>query len=142
VNTYDLIESAHVGLVYTSTAGLEMAMHGVPVVTAGRTHYRGKGFTDDPDSLPAYFDALDRRLAEPPGRLLSPDQVELAWRYAHRFFFEFPFAFPWHLLHFWSDVKERPLEEVVQPAAGEAYAEVLGVMSGAPIDWGAHAGGV
>jgi hypothetical protein len=142
VNTYDLIESAHVGLVYTSTAGLEMAMHGVPVVTAGRTHYRGRGFTDDPDSLPAYLAAVERRLAEPPGRLLPPEQVELAWRYAHRFFFEFPFTFPWHLLHFWSDLKERPLEAVAQGTPGEAYEEVLGVMAGEPIDWGAHAGRV
>ncbi|HSB90322.1 MAG TPA: hypothetical protein VLD63_09905 [Anaerolineales bacterium] len=139
VNTYDLIESAHLGLVYTSTAGLEMAMHGVPVVTAGQTHYRGKGFTDDPESYEAYFHDLEARLAEPVGRRLSPAQVDLAWRYAHRFFFEFPFAFPWHLLHFWKDMDERPLETLVRSDGPDAYREVLDVMAGAPIDWEAHA---
>jgi hypothetical protein len=139
VNTYDLIESAHLGLVYTSTAGLEMTMHGVPVITAGQTHYRGKGFTDDPGTLEAYFSILQRRLAEPMGRRLTPEQVDLAWRYAHRFFFEYPFAFPWHLLHFWDDMQARPLEAVVQPGAVEPYREVLDVMAGEPIDWEAHA---
>jgi hypothetical protein len=139
VNTYDLIENAHLGLVYTSTAGLEMAMHGVPVVIAGQTHYRGKGFTEDPDTLAAYFACLDDALARPAGHRLPEEQVELAWRYAHRFFFEFPFAFPWHLLTFWKDMEARPLESLVQPGGGAAYREVLDVFSGVPIDWEAHA---
>ncbi len=139
VNTYDLIDSAHLGLVYTSTAGLEMTMHGVPVITAGQTHYRGKGFTDDPDTLEAYFADLQRRLAEPLGRRLPPEMVELAWCYAHRFFFEYPFAFPWHLLHFWEDIEARPLESLVRPGGAEPYREVLNVMAGDPIDWKAHA---
>jgi hypothetical protein len=139
VNTYDLIENAHIGLVYTSTAGLEMAMHGVPVVTAGQTHYRGKGFTDDPESLPEYFARMEQCLAQPVGRRLASEQVELAWRYAHRFFFEYPFAFPWHLLHFWNDMGERPLEDLVRPGGAEPYREALEVLAGAPIDWEAHA---
>ena len=139
VNTYDLIENAHLGLVYTSTAGLEMAMHGIPVLTAGQTHYRGKGFTDDPESLSGYFSRLEHRLAQPVGRRLPAEQVELAWRYAHRFFFEYPFAFPWHLLHFWKDIGERPLEHLVRPGGVEPYREALEILAGAPIDWEAHA---
>jgi hypothetical protein len=139
VNTYDLIESAHLGLVYTSTVGLEMAMHGVPVVTAGQTHYRSKGFTDDPTTFEDYLATVERRLAEPLGRVLPQEAVELAWRYAHRFFFEYPFAFPWHLLQFWKDIGDRPLEQLVQPGGAEPYGEVLGVMSGDPIDWSGHA---
>jgi hypothetical protein len=139
VNTYDLIENAHIGLVYTSTAGLEMAMHGVPVLTAGQTHYRGKGFTLDPKTLTEYLDRLEHGLAEPVGRRLPTDQVELAWRYAHRFFFEFPFAFPWHLLHFWKDMGERPLERLVRPGGADPYREVLEILAGAPIDWESHA---
>jgi hypothetical protein len=139
INTYDLIENAHLGLVYTSTAGLELAMHGVPVLVAGQTHYRGKGFTDDPESFPAYFAAMERRLAEPAGRRLSSAKQELAWRYAHRFFFEYPFTFPWHLLHFWNDLGDRPLEDLVRPGGAEPYRETLDVMVGEAIDWEAHA---
>ena len=51
ISTYDLIELADVGLVYTTTVGLEMAMRGIPVIVAGQTHYRGKGFTTDPGSV-------------------------------------------------------------------------------------------
>jgi hypothetical protein len=139
VNTYDLIDNAHLGLVYTSTAGLEMAMHGVPVLTAGQTHYRGKGFTDDPETLQDYFRLLAIRLAEPIGRTLSQDRIELAWRYAHRFFFEFPFRFPWHLLQFWKDMEARPLEKLVSERFPGPYAEVLGVMVGESVDWEQHA---
>jgi hypothetical protein len=139
VNTYDLIESAHLGLVYTSTVGLEMAMHGVPVVTAGQTHYRGKGFTDDPATFEDYLETVERRLTEPTGRVLSQEAVDLAWRYAYRFFFEYPFLFPWHLLQFWKDVGDRPLEHLVRAGGAAAYSEVLGVMSGDPIDWSGHA---
>ena len=47
---HDLVETAGLGLVYTTTVGLEMAMSGVPVIVIGQTHYRGKGFSLDPDS--------------------------------------------------------------------------------------------
>ena len=34
VNTYDLVEVADLGLVYTTTVGMEMAMNGVPVIVS------------------------------------------------------------------------------------------------------------
>ena len=55
VNSYDLVDIAAVGLVYTTTMGLEMPMSGVPVIVAGETHYRGRGFTMDPDSWVSYY---------------------------------------------------------------------------------------
>ena len=58
VNTYDLVEIADLGLVYTTTVGMEMAMSGVPVIVVGNTHYRDKGFTLDPTSWEAYFELL------------------------------------------------------------------------------------
>ncbi len=138
INTYDLIELAHFGLVYTTTAGLEMALSGVPVITAGQTHYRSKGFTDDPLALDEYLNLIERRLAEPLGRRLEENQVNLAWRYAYRFFFEFPFLFPWHLLQFWDDIAVHPLEEVIQSTSVEPYLETLNVFAGEPIDWLKH----
>jgi len=136
INTYDLIELAHLGLVYTTTVGLEMAMSGVPVVVAGQTHYRGKGFTVDPETLPEYRAAVGRLLDRPIGQPLEASQVELATRYAYRFFFEFAFPFPWHLVTFWEDIAARPLEEMIQPAALGRYARTLRALAGEPIEWG------
>jgi len=135
INTYDLLELAQVGLVYTTTVGMEMAMFGVPAIVCGDTHYRGKGFTDDPTTLGEYLDTLTRRLQEPPGRQLPERQVELAWRYAYRFFFEYPFAFPWHLLHFWRDLEEWPLEDLAASELPAEYARTLRALAGEPVDW-------
>jgi hypothetical protein len=135
VNTYDLMELAHLGLVYTTTVGMEMAMAGIPVLTAGATHYRGRGFTEDPASMPAYLDALQRRLAEPLGRRLPPEAVDLAWRYAYRFFFEYPFRFPWHLVRFWDDIAARPFDAVLSPEAWPEYAPTIRALAGEPVDW-------
>ena len=65
VNTYDLVEIADLGLVYTTTVGMEMAMSGVPVIVVGNTHYRGKGFTLDPETWEEYFELLTKVLADP-----------------------------------------------------------------------------
>lgn len=135
VNTYDLMELAHLGLVYTTTVGMEMAMGGIPVITAGATHYRNRGFTDDPASMPAYLEALERRLAEPLGRRLPPEAVDLAWRYAYRFFFDYPFRFPWHLVRFWEDIAARPFEAVLSPEAWPAYEPTIRALAGEPVDW-------
>ena len=90
-SSYSLMEQSDLGLVYTSTTGLEMAVAGKPVVVAGETHYAGKGFTVDPTS-PAEF----RRVV---GELLDrPDDhephVELARRYAYFLFFRLPVHTP------------------------------------------------
>jgi len=117
---------------------LEVALSGVPVITAGQTHYRSKGLTDDPLSLEEYLSLIGSRLAEPLGRRLDENQVNLAWRYAYRFFFEYPFRFPWHLLQFWGDIASNPLEEIIQPPRVKPYLETLNVFTGEPIDWLKH----
>lgn len=135
INTYDLIELAHLGLVYTTTTGLEMAMSGVPVVVAGATHYRGKGFTYDPETLEGYFAEIDALLERPVGYRLPSEMVQLAQRYAYRFFFEYPFPFPWHLIGFWKDIEERPLEAVLQEGGSEVQEITVPALLGEPIDW-------
>ena len=89
-NTYDLLEIADVGLVYTTTVGLEMAMSGVPVLVVGQTHYRGKGFTFDPSTWEDYFSMLVSFGQDRESFRLTSEQIELAWQYAYIFFFEYP----------------------------------------------------
>lgn len=139
INTYDLIEVAHMGLVYTTTVGMEMVMAGVPVVVSGTTHYRDKGFTYDPETFSEYFAMVDRLLAEPLERRLPRDKIELAMRYAYRFFFEYPFTCPWHLVSFWDDIEANPLEHVVTHEGLRPYMKTIRALLGEPIDWSQRA---
>ncbi|MGA9532506.1 MAG: hypothetical protein WBR18_07300 [Anaerolineales bacterium] len=135
INTYDLIELAHLGLVYTTTVGMEMAMSGVPVIVAGDAHYRDKGFTMDPESQTAFVEMLQNRLQEPPDQRLPEAQRQLARRYAYRFFFEYPFAYPWHVIHFWKDMQERPFLDLMTDGGLDPYLDTLDALTGDPIDW-------
>ena len=134
-NTYDLMNLASCGLAYTTTVGLEMAMRGVPVIVAGQTHFRGRGFTIDPASWDEYFESLDRLLEAPAGHRLGPEQVEAAWHYAHLFFFEYPFDFPWRLMHLWKDVAEWPLARVLSDEGRAVFGRTLGYLAGERIVW-------
>lgn len=135
INTYDLIEIADLGLAYTTTVGLETAMNGRPVVVCGRTHYRGRGFTLDPDTWQDYFLVLDKALADLSAHRLADAQVELAWNYAYRFFFEYPRPFPWRLMNFWDDLAIWPVEKVLGPQGQAEFGETFRFLVGEPFTW-------
>jgi hypothetical protein len=135
INTYDLVEIADLGLVYTTTVGMEMVMSGIPVIAVGNTHYRSKGFTLDPDTWEAYFELLRTALENPAKFRPSKQQVELAWNYAFRFFFEYPHAFPWHLVHFWKDEALWPLKRVLSLEGQEIFEQTFRYLVGEPVQW-------
>jgi hypothetical protein len=132
INTYDLIGLTHLGLVYTTTVGMEMAMSGVPVVVSGMTHYRNKGFTYDPETMTQYITMVDQLINRPLGDRLPQEQIDRSWNYAYRFFFEYPFPFPWHLISFWDDIEERSIESVLSGSV-DHYASTLDALLGKPI---------
>jgi hypothetical protein len=135
VNSYDIFEIADLGLVYTTTAGLEMAMSGVPVIAVGNTHYRGKGFTLDVDSWEAYFATLESVLASPAQFRLTRSQVDRAWAYAYRFFFEYPLPFPWHVVHFPEDVQTWPLSRVLSEEGEALFGQTFRYLAGDTVKW-------
>jgi len=135
VNTYDLIAAANLGLVYTTTVGLEMAMSGVPVVVVGETHYRGKGFTNDPTGWVNYYKTIKAILENPAEKKLDKEQIDSAWAYAYRFFFEFPLPFPYHLVHLWDDYKEHSIREIFHAREWRKHESVFKYLSGEAIDW-------
>ena len=135
VNTYDLIEIADVGLAYTTTVGLETAMNGRPVISCGQTHYRGRGFTLDADSWDGYLSMLDKVLADIPSYRLNDKQIEFAWNYAYRFFFEYPRPFPWRLMNFWDDLAEHPLESVLSPEGMARFKKTFDFLVCEPFTW-------
>lgn len=135
VNTYDLMEIAGLGLAYTTTVGMEMAMRSVPVILAGQTHYRGRGFTHEPVSWEEYFGTLDRLLTNLPIYQLTESQIEAAWNYAYRFFFDFPIAFPWRLMKFWEDLDVWPLKRVLSGEGRAEFGKAFDYLAGEPVEY-------
>lgn len=86
-SSYSLMAESDLGLVFTSTTGLEVAALGKPVIVAGSTHYDGKGFTIDVTSPTEYGDTLAAVLDDPVKHAPNP---ELARRYAYYLFLGVP----------------------------------------------------
>jgi hypothetical protein len=80
LSSYTLMDISNVGLVYTSTTGLEMALKGKSVIVAGKVHYRDKGFTLDASSKGEYLSYLAHILIQ--GKTRTVD-VTRARRYAY-----------------------------------------------------------
>ena len=135
VNTYDLIEIADLGLAYTTTVGVETAMNGIPVISCGDTHYRGRGFTVDPNSWDEYFAILENVLADLPAQRLTEEQIAKAWNYAYRFFFEYPRPFPWRLMNFWDDLDVWPVEKVLSEEGMTQFEDTFKFLVGEPFTW-------
>ncbi len=135
INTYDLIEIANLGLAYTTTVGVETAMNGIPVISCGDTHYRGRGFTIDPNSWDAYFVTLASVLSDLPAHRLTEEQTAKAWNYAYRFFFEYPRPFPWRLMNFWDDLEVWPVEKVLSDEGKAQFEDTFRVLVGEPFTW-------
>ncbi len=135
INTYDLIEIADLGLVYTTTVGVETAMNGRPVIACGDTHYRKRGFTIDPNSWDEYFAAVESVLSDFEGHRLTEDQTAMAWNYGYRFFFEYPRPFPWRLMNFWDDLDVWPIERVLSDEGMSQFADTFGFLVGKPFTW-------
>jgi len=135
VNTYDLIEIANLGLAYTTTVGVETAMNGIPVISCGDTHYRGRGFTIDPNSWDEYFTTLASVLNDLPAHRLREEQIAKAWNYAYRFFFEYPRPFPWRLMNFWDDLEVWPVENVLSEEGRTQFEDTFKFLVGEPFTW-------
>jgi hypothetical protein len=94
ITAADLCEVADLVLVYNSSAGIEAAALGQPVIVCGRPHYRGRGFTVDVTSKAEYRERLALWAAgsEP---AMSEPAAELARRYAHLFFLRYHVTMGW-----------------------------------------------
>jgi hypothetical protein len=89
LRTYDLFPHIDVGLVYNGTVGLEMLLHGIPVVTCGAAPYGGHGLTSEPETVEEYSDLLAGR-AE-----LARPAPELTRLFAYFYFIKA--QIPWRL---------------------------------------------
>jgi hypothetical protein len=87
-------ERAGLVTVYNSTAGLEAAARGRPVLVGGLPHFRGRGFTIDVDSREHYRAVLAAWTGGAP-LPIPPDAATLARRYAHMFYLRYHIPMGW-----------------------------------------------
>ena len=93
-------------LTVRGTIGIEMPCFGIPVFTAGTGRYSGFGFTIDSSTREEYLDKL-RCMQDFPR--LSPEQTELAKKYAYALFKLRPCAFKTF------EMVQVPLEKLGHP---------------------------
>jgi hypothetical protein len=79
VSPYELMTDLDAGVVYSTNLALEMAIEGIPAVVAADVHYRGNGFTIDPEDREAYLEKLQRI----EDLEVTDEMVARARRYAH-----------------------------------------------------------
>jgi hypothetical protein len=91
INSFSVLELSDIGVVHTSTVGLEMAIEDKPVVLISETHYRDKGFTYDATGEENFFATLDKLLHKTAS---LPNQVELAKKYFYLMMFEYQHYVP------------------------------------------------
>ena len=63
INTYDLMPLCRFGLVFASTTGVEIAMHGKPVIAGANVYYARCGVTLPANSEAEYFQQVTRVVA-------------------------------------------------------------------------------
>jgi hypothetical protein len=83
---YDLLPISTLGIVHTTTVGIEMAVKGMPVITTGRSPYRGYGFTLDPSSSEEYFELISRSFS---GEKILNKQTQIENAYKFILFYQF-----------------------------------------------------
>jgi len=59
VNSWSIYNITTLGIVHTTTAGMELPLVDKPCMVVSKTHYRGKGFTIDIASNKEYFEVLE-----------------------------------------------------------------------------------
>jgi hypothetical protein len=87
ISTYSIFEIADYAITVRGTVGLEASLFGMPVITAGTGRYAGRGFTTDSATASEYLERLRTLDNHPP---LTPEQKELAERYAFGVLFSRP----------------------------------------------------
>ena len=84
LSSYTLAEMSRASIIYGTKMGVEIAAMGTPLIVAGETFNRGKGYSYDVETREQYFALLDRVLELPRN---SPEMVERARKYAYHFFY-------------------------------------------------------
>ena len=92
ISPYKLFKTIDVGLIYNGTTGLEMTLHGLPVIVAGLARYSNKGFTYDIKTKEEYKELFFKKLPK-----LTEEKMQIARTYAYFYFIKGFIEFPYIL---------------------------------------------
>jgi hypothetical protein len=106
ISSYSFFQITDYCITVRGTIGIEMACHGVPVITAGTGRYSGLGFTIDSASQDEYLGRL-AAIQDIPAP--SPKQTESARRFAFALFKQRP----WPMRSF--EIVRKPIEQTGHP---------------------------
>lgn len=81
LTVYDLFPLIRACLVHTTTVGIEVAAFGLPVITTGKSPYRGFGFTLDPDTPCEYFKNIEMILSNQSLQKITKNQLDLVYKF-------------------------------------------------------------
>lgn len=132
ISTFSLYSLMDYCVTVRGTVGIEAAVFGIPVLTAGTGRYDGKGFTVDSGSKEAY---LERILGIHKIPRLSPDQRELAERFAYGVFLLRPLLLKTVTLEYQRDAKATPRARI-NPVRREDWLNAPDLRAFS--DWVAH----
>jgi hypothetical protein len=102
VNSWSIYDITTMGIVHTTTAGMELPLVGKPCIVVSKTHFRGKGFTIDVTNKNDYFAAISKYEEYLNGQV---DLKTLSKRYAYLLFERYQYPFDVFDEVKWTDVR-------------------------------------
>jgi hypothetical protein len=106
ISTYSLFQIADYVITVRGTVGIEAALFGVPVLTAGTGRYDSRGFTIDSSTRDEYRTRLATLETCPP---MTEEQIALAEKYAYYVFLCRPLRLSCASLEYARDGKASPI---------------------------------
>jgi len=89
VNTFSLLPYTSAGLVWITSAGVDMVVRGVPVIAAAKPKYSGMGIVEEPKSPEEFFSLIDEFSSKDVRPTL--EQIQKAKEYLYLVFKGFSF---------------------------------------------------
>lgn len=124
INTYDLMPLCKFAVVFASTTGLEIAMHGKPVIAGASVYYARCGITVPASDCDAYFAQLDA--------LATGDDVDMTQNAddAAMLYFIFHYLLQWPFPYDKpSQISAAPPKTLVSHPSIAQYVETLDVLA-------------
>lgn len=97
LSVYDLFGFIDLGIVYTTTVGLEMCCNGIPVITVANAPYRNKGFTFDANNETEYLQIIAQLVEDLPSTAERKNIEEQAKKYFFLYYFIYMIHNPFFL---------------------------------------------